>query len=191
MIALGVDPTDPRSNGGVCGFAVIEFVTLNPVMGTRDFQQARKLKVIGTLDRGRECDELCEVIDRHHVEAVAVEVALDLYQDAAGKSVKARRAITRALLGQNLMAGELLRTALLWLGREPGVAPRVKRIQSTDWHRVLGVHLRRNPVTGELSETYDAAVRRSIRMWLRNWPAESTAHERDAAGVCLGAFIGP
>lgn len=188
MIALGVDPTDPRSRGGVCAFAVIEFVAVpSTVLGPLGQQSARKLKALGTLDRGRECDELCEVISRHHVEAVAVEVALDVYQDAAGKSVKARRAITRALLGQNLLAGELLRTALLWIGIGHGTA-RVKRIESTDWHRVLGVHLRRNPVTGEPNETYDAAVHRAIQMWLRNWPAESTAHERDAAGVCLGAF---
>lgn len=170
MIALGIDPTDPRSKNGVCAFAVIDFMAGLPLS-----QQARRLVALGTLERGRECDELCEMLSRRVVEAVAVEVALDIYQDAKGKNVQARRAITRALLGQNVLAGELLRTAVLC-----GV-PRIKRIESTDWHRALGVHTR----TGE---TYDAAVHRSIRLWLRNWPAESTAHERDAAGVCLGAF---
>lgn len=170
MIALGIDPTDPRSKNGVCAFAVIDFMAGLPLS-----QQARRLIALGTLERGRECDELCEVLSGHHIEAVAVEVALDIYQDAAGKSTGARRAITRALLGQNVLAGELLRTAVLC-----GM-PRIKRIESTDWHRAIGVQMRP-------CETYDAAVHRSIRLWLRNWPAESTAHERDAAGVCLGAF---
>ena len=173
MIALGVDPTDPSSKGGVCGFAVLDV-------------RARRVKALGSLERGRECEELIEVIERHGIEAVAVEVALELFE-RTDKPPQARRAINRALLRQNLLSGALTVAAQYGLD---AIRPhgRVVQIDSATWRSTLGVKLQKHPITGK-PEPYDHAVERAIRFWLPDWPRESTVHERDAAGVCLGAFL--
>ena len=82
MICIGIDPTDPRSRGP-CTYSV----------GARK----RELIALGTLERGRECDELVEVIERHHVEAVAVEVAREIYlMSGAEEARNSRRSCGRS-----------------------------------------------------------------------------------------------
>lgn len=182
MIGLGVDPTDPTSKG-VCGFAVIRRSPTG-----RTFSRV----ALGTLDRGRECDELVEIIERHRVELVAVEVALDLFE-GSDKPPQARKAINRALLRQNILAGALLHAARVHMRAklgEIGVDPLVTEIDSATWRSTLMVRRQKHPITGK-PEPYDHAVERTIRFWLPDWPRESNVHERDAAGVILGAMLDP
>jgi hypothetical protein len=186
VICLGVDPTDPRSKRS-CIYSVGD-------------ERKRELLALGTLERGRECEELVEVIERHHVEAVAIEYSEEVYfggqkqrqRAKQGKGpqeneTKRQRELVRALLAQNLLAGQLFERSKQHLTYKQEVV----LIDAPSWRGILGVRLQHDPITGEPSETYDAAVHRAIRMWIRNWPASSTEHERDATGVWLGAFMAP
>lgn len=185
MIGLGIDPTDPRSAKGVCAWVAIDL-------------RKRQGLALGELARGRECEELLELIERHQIEAVAVEVARTVYLTERQRGPKATAAITGRLLQQNLLAGRLLRTAeshlpggieaaaqRARLGQRVGL--QVEEIDAPTWHRALSVRLKRDD-KGEAVEEYDAAVERTIRFWLRNWPEGTGPHACDAAGVCLGAF---
>lgn len=101
MRILGIDPSDPEAEGGITGAAALDGFT--PL-------------AIGDLERGRECDEMLEWIERHGITDVAVEVAREVYLDGAHRGAGARISITRALLRQNLLAGALLDRATVRLG---------------------------------------------------------------------------
>ena len=159
MRILGIDPSDPEAEGGVTGGAILEGFT--PI-------------AIGHLERGRECDEMLEWIDRHGVTDVAVEVALDVFRDAEHKGPGARRALTRRLLRANVLAGRLMAYAEIRLGKA-----HVHAIDSRRWRKLLGVKVCKG-------ETTDHAVARALRLRVPSWPKVSNAHERDGAGVALG-----
>lgn len=161
---LGIDPSDPEADGGITGAAALDGFT--PI-------------AIGHLERGRECDEMLEWIERHGITDVAVEVAREVYLDGAHLGTGARISITRTLLRQNLLAGALLDRARVRLG-----TGHVHAVEAPVWRRALAVRRSRQ-------ETMDAAVARALRLRVPSWPMVSNAHERDAGGVALGISISP
>lgn len=195
MRVMGIDPTDPQSAAGVCGFAILDVRAdrchVNSAHCPTGFPWPEIVAVsYGTLKRGRECDELCELIDCRQVEAVAIEVAREVYLDGDHKGPAARRAITRALLGQNLLAGALTQTAATHLDGAGHMVPgrgQVVQIEAPEWRKRIGVKVPRAR-TGQRRRTVDSAVEIALRLRVPNWPARSNAHERDGAGAALGAF---
>lgn len=129
----------------------------------------------GTLDEGREADELAERIAKWSPEVVVIEAPLEPYIGgrAADAGPGVRRAIVTSLLGVAMLAGGLRERA-----RMAGV--RVVVVDAKHVRTALGI---RGKGTTELDRNVKAYLLGAVE----NWPKVSNVDERDAAAACLYA----
>lgn len=130
---------------------------------------------MGTLDDGRECNELAEMIAKYGPARVIIEAPLEPYigGKAADGSPAVRRAIVISLLSVARLSGELRQTAkALGIWCEYVDAARVRR--------ALGI-------SGDSEKNIDRAVKAQIELLVQGWPKTSNVDERDAAAACLYA----
>lgn len=179
MRVMGIDP----SSEGNTAFCILDTTPRVAMVS------------LGILTYGGECEELSALIRERRVEALAIEKATTVYGDADDRPEDKRRAarmgITAALLAENLLAGMLCREAELRLADPSCSLKQVALITWPEWKKRLGIKVpRRSKIPGAKRVTKNAVVARVIRMRVAGWPARSNDHERDAAGVALGAFGG-
>lgn len=129
----------------------------------------------GTLDEGRETDELAKRIEKWSPEVVVIEAPLEPYIGgrAADGSPGARRAIVTSLLAVAMLAGGLRERA-----RMAGV--RVVVIDAKQVRAALGIR-------GKSNTELDRNVKAYLFSVVANWPKSSNVDERDAAAACLYA----
>jgi hypothetical protein len=130
---------------------------------------------MGTLDDGRECDELAEMIAKYGPARVIIEAPLEPYigGKAADGSPAVRRAIVISLLSVARLSGELRQTAKalgIWC----------EYVDAATVRKLLGIH-------GRTEQELDRAVKVHIAMMVSGWPKVSNVDERDAAAACLYA----
>jgi hypothetical protein len=157
MRILGVDA--PR------GWAVLDV----PVIG-----QSTVL-ACGTLDAGRETDELAEMITKWSPMRVTIEAPLEAYIGGRVGSggPGAARAIIISLLATSRLAGRLEERARL--AGVVVVVPDAKTVRSA-----LGIG-------GQTESDRDQNVKRYLQTNVSNWPKQSNVDERDAAAACIYA----
>lgn len=133
----------------------------------------------GTLDAGRETDELAERFAKWSPEVVVIEAPLEPYIGgrAADGDAAARRAIVTSLLAVARLAGRLEERA-----RVAGV--RVVVVDAKHVRASLGIR-------GESETELDRNVKAYLFGAVANWPKVSNVDERDAAAACLYAARQP
>jgi hypothetical protein len=130
---------------------------------------------MGTLDEGRETDELAELIAKWSPVVVAIETPLEPYIGgrAAGGSEGARRSIVISLLAVSRLAGRLEDRATV-----AGV-----RVVVTD-----AKHVRASlGIKGKDEATLDRNVKSYLFGAVENWPKVTNVDERDSAATAIYA----
>jgi hypothetical protein len=130
---------------------------------------------LGTLDEGREADELGELIAKHAPTMATIEAPIEPYinSKASDGSPAQRRSILISLLSVALLAGELKQCA---------------RAKGLTVHVVDAAHVRRAfGIRGKSETEIDRDVKAFLRTMIANWPKQSNVDERDSAIACLYA----
>jgi hypothetical protein len=134
---------------------------------------------VGTLDEGRESDELGSIIAKWKPERVVIETVLEPYIGgrAAEGTPAARRAIGISFAKVARLGGRLEERAI-------AAGLRTLVFDAAHVRRELGIR-------GKSETELDRNVKSFLMMMVRNWPARSNDHERDAAVACLWAARQP
>jgi len=131
------------------------------------------LIALGCLDRGREPEELAEYVRKYQPVRVCVERPREVYIGGRGDTDNKgqRRATTSSLIQTADLAGELVGVAGMLIGRA-----NVGRVDAAQVRRELGGR----PMN-------DDGVKALVAILVKNWPARSNTHERDAAMAAIWA----
>lgn len=134
-----------------------------------------KLLGLGTLDDGREADELGRYLIRFRPAVVVIERPIRLYVFGRGddKSAHIRREVAIGLIATAEVAGEMKHAC-----RIAGV-----RCVMSDADTIRKAFR----IYGSSATEQDRSVAREISLRVSNWPARSNTHERDAGLAALFA----
>lgn len=134
-----------------------------------------KLLGLGSLDEGREADELTGYIARFRPAVVIIERAVKVYQHGRGDTQEAhvRREVAGGLIRTAETAGEMKHAC-----KAAGV-----RCVMTD----ASVIRKAFAICGLRRTDKDQAVAREVALRVVGWPTRSNTHERDAALAALSA----
>ena len=134
-----------------------------------------KLLGLGTLDDGREADELSRYLIRFRPAVVVIERAIKVYAFGRGDAKEAhiRREVTAGLIATAEVAGEMKHAC-----RIAGV--RCVMTDADTIRKAFGIG-------GKDRTEKDRAVAREVALRVQSWPARSNTHERDAGLAALFA----
>lgn len=141
-----------------------------------DIEHGRgKLLGLGTLDEGREADELGRYLIRFRPAIVIIERAIKVYAHGRGDAKEAhiRREVTAGLIATAEVAGEMKHAC-----RVAGI--RCVMTDADTIRKAFGIR-------GKDRTEKDRAVAREVALRVSNWPARTNTHERDAAIAALFA----
>jgi hypothetical protein len=128
-----------------------------------------KVIALGSLDEGREADELTGYLARFRPAIVVIERAVKVYAHGRGDANEAhiRRKVSEGLIATAEVAGEMKHAC-----KVAGI-----RCVMTDAAAIRKA-LR---IRGKDRTEKDRSVAREVRLRIPNWPKQSNTHERDAA----------
>jgi hypothetical protein len=132
-----------------------------------------KLLGLGSLDNGREADELSRYLIRFRPTVVVIERATKIYAFGRGDAGEShvRREVTAGLIATAEVAGEMKHAC-----RVAGV--RCIMTDADSIRKAFGIG-------GKDRTGKDQAVARELVLRVSNWPARSNTHERDAGLAAL------
>lgn len=130
---------------------------------------------LGSLDEGKEADELTRYITRYAPAVVVIERAVKVYAFGRGDDNAAhiRRAVSEGLIATAEAAGEMKHAC-----KVAGV-----RCTMTDADAIRKAF----SIKGKTRTEKDNSVAREVKLRIANWPARTNTHERDAALAALFA----
>ena len=130
---------------------------------------------LGSLDDGKEADELTRYIARYAPAVVVIERAAKIFLHGKGAEspLHVRRSIGEWLIMSAEVAGEMKHAC-----RVAGVCCVMTDADAI--RKVFGVR-------GKSATEQDQAVAREVKLRIANWPARTNTHERDAALAALFA----
>lgn len=132
-----------------------------------------RLLGLGSLDSGREAEELARYLLRWSPALVVIERAEEVYAHGRGDALAAhiRREVTRGLIATAEVAGELKHACCV-------ANVKCKMTDASTVRKAMGVN-------GKDRTAKDRDVARVVSLRVENWPARTNTHERDAALAAL------